>query len=121
MLRHYIKVFLSLILLGGMLLALIPFEIIHEHKCHHQTVGHTENDEADPCHVKIYHPEKNSIAPCAHDEHFSVADKECALCKVLLPVYKKEIICSTSSKVAAPFHPEHGVLPDVPLPVTYPG
>jgi hypothetical protein len=89
--RKFFHVAFVSALLTGMLLSLLPIELLHEHHSHHDTISHTAEDEADPCHVSIYHPEKKDLQTCVHHEHLRKKDDVCELCKVVFPVLKKEV------------------------------
>jgi hypothetical protein len=85
-----------------MLLAIMPFDVVHDHDCHEQTVSHTSEDEQDPCHVSIYHSERGDNNLCPHQEHLSTSTEECSLCKVVVPVFKNDAISSSQAFVSKP-------------------
>lgn len=48
---------------------------------HEASVIHTEQNETDPCHITLYHQERDG--GCHHDSHF-VNEEKCSLCHVQL-------------------------------------
>lgn len=52
--------------------------LFHEHEA---TVLHTEQNEADPCHIALYHQERDG--GCHHDSHL-IKEDNCSLCHAQL-------------------------------------
>jgi hypothetical protein len=46
---------------------------------HEDVVLHTAQDESDPCHLTLYHPQRDQ--GCDHTSHF-VQDEKCSLCDI---------------------------------------
>lgn len=49
------------------------------HKFFHEDVLHTAQDESDPCHLTLYHQQRDG--GCEHTSHF-VEEGTCALCDI---------------------------------------
>lgn len=59
------------------LLANLQLEGLHESLHHYNHELHSVSNEADPCHVTVYHSERQG--GCEHDSHFT-KDTHCPIC-----------------------------------------
>jgi hypothetical protein len=88
-----IKAFSAIILLLLYGIGNIPVELIHQFVHAHETiVAHTDEQEKDPCHVTIYHA--NRDGSCDHETHLTKVEK-CNLCHLLF--HSDQIALSVSS------------------------
>jgi len=82
----------------------IPFSAFHQHQ-ETLCVEHSEN--ADPCHLQIYHGFFNAEASCDHNTHVHSEIKKCEWCKFVKPfrddftnyIYSEYFQCSTDSEL----------------------
>jgi len=76
--HQLIKVLVAISLLFLYSLGSLDPEFFHHLVHRHEAVEfHTPQQESDPCHVALYHPERGT--DCGHEAHFAKEDK-CLLC-----------------------------------------
>ena len=71
---------LTLFLLGLYIVGTSHLEVLHSFTHHDYFVTHSAEEEKDPCHLSIYHPE--TAQGCDHDAHLTVSDK-CQVCDLV--------------------------------------
>lgn len=93
-----LKAFSAIILLLLYSVGNIPVELVHQIVHAHETiVAHTDEQEKDPCHVSIYHADREGS--CDHEAHLTKIEK-CNLCHLIF--HSDQIALSSSASQITP-------------------